>query len=337
MSGTRPDRRMSRRAASTSALLLIGGLALTGCSAVSGATEFVTELTGGEVSKKVVDADGTEYIILKGQPMGESVGGADGNYRRNLQFPEGLSTEVQQWSELDAGGFYAQLKEAGMVGSAVSDEEAGDVANAVARATTSMHRVLVDTPWLDVNVTDGAIRDLMPVGEVPDDSVDDILERTLRGWNPDSTEQEFALPPLIHDGWNRFAQHVDEDGEAVAPLGDFTVEKTPERCARCYTVTFHEVKYLFRASPETFEQYAEWMQEHFPQSVSEDTATPFADDGGVETATTLINYTGDYEMFVQANDDWASGESDSYHYANGWWLYGAGFNVTYSSIPVRDE
>lgn len=151
----------------------------------------MTELTGGEVSTKVVDADGTDYVILKGQPMGESVGGADGNYRRNLQFPEGLSTEVQQWSELDAEGFSAQLKEAGMVGSTVSDEDAEDVANAVARATTAMHRVLVDMSWLD------------------------------------------------------------EDDEAVAPLGDFTVEKTPERCARCHTVTFPEVRYLFRTSPET--------------------------------------------------------------------------------------
>lgn len=163
------------------------------------------------------------------------------------------------------------------------------------------------------------------------------IERTLRGWNPDSTEQEFALPPLIHDGWNRFAQHVDEDGEAVAPLGDFTVEKTPERCARCYTVTFPEVQYLFRTSPETFEQYAEWMQEHFPQSVSEDTATPFANDDGVETATTLINYSGDYEVFVAANDDWASGGNDSYHYASGWWLNSAGFDSTFKSFSVREE
>lgn len=285
MSGTRPDRRMYRRAASTSALLLTGGLALTGCSAVSDATELMTELTGGEVSTKVVDADGTDYVILKGQPMGESVGGADGNYRRNLQFPEGLSTEVQQWSELDAEGFSAQLKEAGMVGSTVSDEDAEDVANAVARATTAMRRVLVDTPWLDANVTDGAIRDLMPDGEVPNDSVDHIIERTLRGWNPDSTEQEFALPPLIHDGWNRFAQHIDEGGEAVAPLGDFTVEKNPEYCEKCYTVIF-------------------------PGVASEDSETPFADDDGAETETTLVDYRAEYSLIIEANDDWASGDSE---------------------------
>lgn len=335
MTTTPTRRRPRRRAVADLSILLAGGLAVTGCSAVIGASDFVTELAGGEVTKKVVDANGVEYVILKGQPTGESIGDSDSNYRRNVQFPEGLPEEVQQWSEQDVEGFYEELKNAEMVDTAtVTDDNAEDVANAVARATTAMNQGLVDTQWLGVNVTDEQISDLTLSAGVPDDRVDHILERTLLGWNPENTsaEQEFVVPPLVHDGWNRFAQTVNEEGEPVAPLGEFTVQKNPEYCERCYTVTFPEVQYFFRVNPDTYYDYTAWVQENLPQSEW------LVTERGDEVTEVLISYTAKYKLTVEADDDWVTEEqTNSYHYASGWWLNTAGYESSFKTIPVRDE